>query len=264
MRFTALGQVRETLLTPGRDHELRIVRLPDRLWLFIDGAEVLAEDVPALDAPQLRLQGSWSELTGGDEVSFGELEVRASVLRPGRRVQLLEASLLADEGIEVTRARALQLRAAQLDAGRTAPTAAPPGPEHGRANDIRPRYRPMFSPDAVEIRFVAGAFYDRGPATAWFRLRVPLVAGEHASTLQRLAAAGDFGNGISSSLSWDEYVFINPDLTLYIERPPAGEWIAVEARTIIPADGIGVSEGVLYDERGRVGRATQALLITPR
>ena len=197
-------------------------------------------------------------------VPLGELELRASVMRPGRRVQLLEASLLAGDGTEVIRARALQLRAAHLDAGWTAVTAPPPGPEQGRLNDVRPPYRPMFSPDAIEVRFVAGTFHGRGPATAWFRLRIPLVAGEDPSPLQRLAAAGDFGNGISSSLSWDEYLFINPDLTLYVERAPAGEWIAVEAQTIIPADGVGVSEGILYDERGRVGRATQALLVAPR
>ena len=82
--------------------------------------------------------------------------------------------------------------------------------------------------------------------------------------MQRLAAAGDFGNGISTILPWDEYVFINPDLTLYIERPPAGEWIALEAQTTIAPDGIGTAESVLYDARGRVGRATQALLVAPR
>ena len=84
------------------------------------------------------------------------------------------------------------------------------------------------------------------------------------SPFQRLAAAGDFGNGISATLSWDDYLFINPDLTLYIEREPVGEWICLESETRIARDGIGVAESVLYDERGRVGRATQALLVAPR
>ena len=117
----------------------------------------------------------------------------------------------------------------------------------------------MFSPDAMEIRFVAGTFMARGPATAWFRLRVPVVAGEPVTALQRLAAAGDFGNGISAPVSWDDYVFINPDLTLSVERVPEGEWIALESTTRIAAGGIGVSESVLYDERGRIGRAVQSL-----
>ena len=105
---------------------------------------------------------------------------------------------------------------------------------------------------------------DGGPCTAWFRLRSPIVAGETPSPLQRLAAAGDFGNGISATLSWDDYLYINPDLTLYIEREPVGEWICLESETRIARGGIGVAESVLYDERGRVGRATQALLVAPR
>ena len=78
------------------------------------------------------------------------------------------------------------------------------------------------------------------------------------------AAAGDFGNGISAVLDWSKYAFINPDLTLYIERPPAGEWICLDASTRIAPGGIGGAESVLYDQRGRVGRAIQALLVAPR
>jgi hypothetical protein len=121
----------------------------------------------------------------------------------------------------------------------------------------------MFAPDAIEIRFVSGE-WAKGPCTAWFRLVSPIVPGEQPSALQRLAAAGDFGNGISATLSWDDYLFINPDLTLYIEREPDGEWICLDARTRIGAGGVGVAESVLYDERGRVGRATQSLLVAPR
>jgi hypothetical protein len=121
----------------------------------------------------------------------------------------------------------------------------------------------MFAPDAIEILFVAGE-WGQGPCTAWFRLRRALVGDETPSPLQRLAAAGDFGNGISATLSWDDYMFINPDLTLYVEREPVGEWICLDSATRIATDGIGVAESVLYDERGRVGRATQALLVAPR
>ncbi|HEY8764790.1 MAG TPA: thioesterase family protein [Solirubrobacteraceae bacterium] len=190
------------------------------------------------------------------------LQVHAEVVRPGRRVQLMEASLWSDEGVEVVRARALQVQAANAPA--TALVPAPDGPEEGAPNDLEAPYRPMFAPDTMEIRFVAGEFRARGPATAWFRMRVPLVEGEEATPLQSLAAAGDFGNGISSPLNWDEYVFINPDLTLYIDRPPQGEWICLDARTTIAEGGIGVSESVLYDRAGMVGRATQALLVAPR
>ncbi len=195
-------------------------------------------------------------------IPVGPLEIQADVVRPGRRVQLLEGSIFVD-GLEVVRARALQVQTADAGAGAGESTPPPPGPEHGRAPELRVPHHPMFAFDAIEIVFVVGG-WGRGPCTAWFRLRRPIVAGETPSAFQRLAAAGDFGNGISATLSWDDYLYINPDLTLYIEREPVGEWICLESETRIAPDGIGVAESVLYDERGRVGRATQALLVAPR
>ncbi|MBV9339000.1 MAG: thioesterase family protein [Solirubrobacterales bacterium] len=197
-------------------------------------------------------------------VPVGPLEVRADVVRPGRRVRLLEASVLAD-GVEVVRATALQVQMADAGGAGAGSEAVPPppGPEQGRPAEIPVPHRPMFAFDAVEVVFVAG-HWGGGPSTAWFRLRGPIVAGETPSALQRLAAAGDFGNGISATLSWYEYLYINPDLTLYVERAPVGEWICLESQTRISPGGIGLAESVLYDRRGRVGRATQALLIAPR
>ncbi len=199
---------------------------------------------------------------------LGELDVEAQVVRRGRRVQLLEGSIRTPDGTEVVKGRALQVRLADPSASPTPSFPPPAGPEQGREHEpggegFVPPYTPMFAPDAIEIRFVRGIF-GRGPSTAWFRMRVPIVAGEEASPLQRLAAAADFGNGISAVLPWEQYVFINPDLTLYVERPPAGEWVCLEAETIVAPDGIATAESVLYDERGRVGRAIQALLVAPR
>jgi hypothetical protein len=93
---------------------------------------------------------------------------------------------------------------------------------------------------------------------------VSLIAGEQPSPLQCLAAAADFGNGISAILPWEGHLFINPDLTIYIDRPPRGEWICLQSATILAPGGAGIAESVLYDMRGRVGRALQALLVAPR
>ncbi len=197
-------------------------------------------------------------------VPLGALRLQATIARPGRRVQLLEASLTDEDETEVVRARALRVRAADPSVPATPPMPAPPGPEHGQVRFLRAPHRPTFTPDAVEVRFVEGGFMEGGSAVAWFRLQVELVAGEAPSGLQRLAAAGDFGNGISSALSFEEYLFINPDLTLYVDREPVGEWIGLRSETRIAGGGIGISESVLYDEHGRVGRATQALFVARR
>lgn len=197
-------------------------------------------------------------------VPLGPLALQARVARPGGRVPLLEASLLAGEQ-EVCRATALRIR---RDDGVRAPApaaeGAPAGPDAGTLLESPQARATSFAWHAMEIRFTAGTFWDVGPAFAWFRLRVPLVAGERPSPLQRLAAAGDFGNGIAAAVPWRSHVFINPDLTLYVERPPEGEWVGLDAQTRLGPAGAGVSDSVLFDERGRVGRAQQALYVAER
>lgn len=196
-------------------------------------------------------------------IPIGEVSVEAAVVRPGRRVQLYEATMRDGTGTDVVRARALAVRLANSRGRDTGLGVIPRSPEYGRYNDLMPEIRPMFAPDGVEIRFVGGRF-GGGDSTAWFRLRMPVVDDEEPTALQTLAAAADFGNGISASLSWDEYMFINPDLTIYIEREPVGEWVCLQATTRIAPEGIGLAESVLYDVRGRVGRALQSLLVAPR
>jgi len=199
-------------------------------------------------------------------VPLTPLDLSTRVLRPGRRVQLIEATLRAGEQ-EVVRATALRIRSDAVPA----PAADGVSPPHGGPGTSEPIHMPafergptMFARDGMEVRFAKGAFADVGPAFAWFRLRAPLVAGEVPSPLQRLAAAGDFGNGIATAVSWATHVFINPDLTLYVERMPEGEWVGLDAITRVGDAGIGVSDSALYDERGRVGRAQQGLYVAER
>ncbi len=191
------------------------------------------------------------------------LTVAARLARPGKRVQLVEATLAAD-GTDVARAVGLRIRRTSLALPPGLAVAAPPpGPEAGTpttspwATDA-----PAFHKDAVEHRFVAGGFDRPGPATDWIRLRVPLVAGEPTSPLARVAAVADFGNGISWVLSrLDGWRFINPDLTIHLHRVPAGEWVCLEAETAVEPSGVGTAESRLWDERGPLGRALQSLLV---
>lgn len=200
-------------------------------------------------------------------VPLGELTVAVEVVRPGRRVTLLDAVLRDGEGTEVTRARALLVRPSDTTPP-TPPRGGPPpfpGPEKGARNDWETSHRRRtFATEGMELRFVRGRFLEPGDAVAWFRLRHPLVEGQPVHPLASVAAAGDFGNGIAAVLDWDEYLFINPDLTIYVERPPVDEWVALESRTRIEAGSVGVAESVMWDRRGRIGHATQSLVIGPR
>ena len=200
-------------------------------------------------------------------VPLAELVLTTSVLRPGRKVQLIETRV-EWEGVDVARAIALQIRRAPHPEVQTSDAApAWPGPESvdPATSDAGTVGVAMtaFHTDAVDMRFVAGRFQGRGPSTVWMRLRCPVVSGEEPSPLQRVAAVADFGNGISSVLPWEQWLFINPDLTVSVHRLPRGEWVGLDAVTRLGALGVGQAESVLFDEEGVLGRAVQSLIIEP-
>ena len=142
------------------------------------------------------------------------------------------------DGIEVALGRALRIRTADMDLPRTARHAglpfAPPASGVAMVPNGAPR---AFHSEGAELRFVKGAFESPGPATVWVRLRVPVVAGEQPTPLERVATAADFGNGVSSPLSYDDWLFINPDLTIHVSRLPVGEWVGLESRTLADPKG---------------------------
>ena len=111
---------------------------------------------------------------------------------------------------------------------------------------------------AMELRIAEGAIGE-GRATAWLRMRMPLVLGQPTSPLCRVAIAADSGNGVSARLDWRRWLFINPDLTIHVHRVPRGEWVGLEAITEVEPHGIGLAASVLHDEDGPLGRGLQAL-----
>ena len=117
--------------------------------------------------------------------------------------------------------------------------------------------------ELVENRLAEGKFFD-GPCAVWFHMNHPLVKGEAPSPYQRVAVAADSGNGISASLDFSKYVFVNCDLTVNLFRRPVGEWICLEARSLFGGNGCGLAESALCDEEGVVGQATQSLAVRLR
>jgi hypothetical protein len=193
-------------------------------------------------------------------VPLGLVTVRARTIRPGKKVQLVEATLVADER-EVARTIGLRIRETDLPL----PERAPPerlavGPEDVEVLQFE-RMGPLNFGSAMDLAPVTGGPRQVGPATVWFRLKVPLIAGETPTPLMRAAAAADFGNGVSSVVDWNEgWVFINPDLTMYLNRYPEGEWVGVDAVTHPSDRGVGYAEVALHDVTGRFGRSVQSLL----
>ena len=201
-------------------------------------------------------------------VPLSALAVRTSLLRPGRRVQLVGTSVSAGDA-EVARSVALRIRKADLPAAQTAPEGiAWPGPESltARVESVPTADESLvaYHSHAIEMRFISGHLDQSGPATVWMRLRFPLLAAEQPTPLQRVAAVADFGNGMSSVLRWDRWTFVNPDLTIGLHRLPEGEWVGLDSVTRIGAAGAGQAESLLFDEAGPIGRAMQSLFVDPR
>jgi Acyl-CoA thioesterase C-terminal domain/Acyl-CoA thioesterase N-terminal domain len=200
---------------------------------------------------------------------IAELTVATRTLRGGRSVELIEATLRSGD-LELMRATALRIRTADLNlpAGPGLPAGLVPGPRlpgpsAGRVEPFFPTGQEVGYHTAMEFRFVAGSFLELGPATVWMRMRHPLVPGEPPSPLCRVLIAADSGNGVSAALDFRTWRFINPDLTVYLLRYPAGEWVALEASTAA-ADGIGLADTSLHDEEGPIGRSAQALFVDRR
>jgi Thioesterase-like superfamily len=232
-------------------------------------------------------------------IPFAPLTLSTRIVRPGRRVQELAAELRTaaqrpqgsgahrakprlgaggDPGsVEqelVCRASALRVQEVPADlraeVARHEGSAAPAqqalaGPETGKAVRfaLDGSGGSSFATTAMEMRWLDDP-QALGPARVWMRLRHPLLPGEPPTPLTRLAATADFGNGISAALPFEEYLFINADLTIHLQRPPRGEWIGLDARTLLHGGGSGLSESVLHDEYGAIGRAFQTLVVQPR
>jgi hypothetical protein len=220
--------------------------------LLARALEALAPD------PERTLARITLEILG--PVPVDEVEVQAAVVRPGRSVAMLEAELRAG-GRTAMRARAWSvLRAAAEDV--TDSAATPPRPD---AESPGPRTWPYSGYlHSVEWRFARGGWDEPGPATAWTRLRVPIVPDEEPTPLQRVLAVADSGSGISWVLSFGDWLFINPELTVHLQREAQGEWISLEAETTIAQGGTGLARSVLSDERGPVAYGAQSLLVAPR
>jgi acyl-coenzyme A thioesterase PaaI-like protein len=236
---------------------------------------------PGAELPVARLSFSFLR-----PIPMAPLQLTTRMTRPGRRVQELEAELHAD-GVLVCQARALRLQPTpeelpELALAQVAEHSPPPlpGPQEGHPIHfaLDDSDHKSFAATAMEMRFLSGqpltgelpevdttkAHAPVGHAQVWMRLRHPLLPGDALTPLARVAGTADFGNGVSAVLPFEDYLFINADLNITLGRRPVGEWIALDARTLLHPGGIGWAESVLHDEQGPLGLATQALVVQRR
>ena len=197
-------------------------------------------------------------------VPLAPLRIERTMVRPGKKVQIVQGSLFSGD-TEVVRATALRMRTidpAYDDMGTNSEVEPLPPPGTPTTFPFAQGRPPGFW-NVVELSPAVGTFAApvNGRTAVWFRLRVPVIAGEEPSPLQRVAAVADFGNGMGMAVDRERFSFINPDLTVILHREPVGEWVALDGTSHAEGSGVGVAETVLHDERGRIGRGIQTILL---
>jgi hypothetical protein len=219
-------------------------------------AALLGRAVEAMARPGMRVVRLTFDIAR--PVPIAPLTVTASTVREGRSVMVIQAAIEP-----YIRCAALVIRTADDEAPPTG-TVEAPRLDDAEEKPFFPVPYPVGYHTAMEVRFAAGSFLQHGPATAWMRMRVPLVEGEQPSPLTRVLVAADSGNGVSNVLDFDRYLFVNADLTVHLVRYPLGEWVCLDAATSIDSSGIGLADTALHDQQGQIGRCAQSLFVARR
>ena len=232
----------------------------------------------AFGRPELRVVRISMDFLG--PVPRATVRVETELLRPGRRTQLSQASLWAGDR-QVASARVWHLAtAAQGTNGAngadvTGGAKGVKGVEESSplpADLPEPHEQRFFDGDdewgygqATEWRIVSGGYASStGAADVWTRVRIPLIAGRPLTGLNRFAIVADSANGLSAPLSFTDWLFIPPGVTMHLHRYPVGDWVRLTAASDAGQDGIGLTEGTLSDVAGRCGTVAQPLLVAPR
>lgn len=188
-----------------------------------------------------------------------ECEIQVETLRPGRTIELLEATLRIN-GRTLVRARAWLLASLDTEAvagGAPEPLTPPEALDSWEMSSLWPGgyiasldTRPLAPPRP-------------GRTTAWVSTRLSLVAGESASPLASYVALVDTANGIAVRQPPTEWMYPNVDLTLHFHRQPEGPWTGLDTTVVFGGTGQGVTSSVLHDVNGPVGHAQQMLTVRP-
>jgi hypothetical protein len=192
-------------------------------------------------------------------VPMDVVDVRVEVVRPGRTIELVEATYGHGDRTGI------RLRAWLQQPRDTAEIA-------GEGFDPIPRPDEMAPWDPTTIwrgGYLASAQVRRestGPGRSryWVRTDVPLLADEEVSTLARMTGLFDIANGMAVRADPTRVHFPNIDLTAHLVRPPQGEWTGFDTRVTFGPGGLGLTSSVIHDHRGPLGTVAQSLTVRPR
>ncbi len=226
--------------------------------------------------PPAALLGGAMARFGDDADDFAMAKVTTELVKPvplrplclvvemergGRTAQRLKAELRCDRQV-VAFARGLRLRKHEVQ-GASLPIDAWPMPEELEEFEF-----PFFRHEtayhrAVELK-VAHGQWGSTPVGFWARTRIPLVAGVEDLPLERVLAIADAQSGMGIPLDVRKFTFVNPEMTLYLDRMPSSEWLGFDIRSSAGPHGVGLAQSALRDLHQEIGRSAQSLVVRPR
>lgn len=212
-------------------------------------AHAVEQDRDARRDDDLRLARLSYDILGTLPMDVVEVDVR--VVRPGRTIELVEATLS-----HAGRA-GLVLRAWLLDRRDTRGVAG------SELEPIPPAAgMPEWDPSTVwPGGYIASARARRqevrpGRAAYWVESDVDLLD-EPSGPVARAARLFDIANGMTSRFTPEEVAYPNLDLTAHLFRDPVGPALGFDTRVSTGPDGAGLTHSVIHDIAGPVGTVDQ-------
>lgn len=191
-------------------------------------------------------------------IPIGEVELHVEVLRPGRTIELVRATLVHDQRPAVVlRAWLMQTIGTTAIAGSSFPAVR--GPEHVATWDATTVWEGGFVASAQVRREQS----EPGRAITWVRTPQPLIEGEEVSRTAAVAGLLDIANGMTVRADPRRVAFPNLDLTAHLFRQPRGEWLGLDTSVSFGPAGVGLTSSVLHDVDGPIGASAQILTVRP-
>lgn len=192
-------------------------------------------------------------------IPVAPLDIEVRTVRPGRSVELLEATASID-GRPALVARGWRMRPTPED--------FPVHGDHsGPAASRAPRERGAMMSFAhgegylsvVDFSFDSGSGDALGPAEAWGRSTIDLIDGETMTGWQHTVLVADSASGVSLATDPLTYPAINCDLVVSLHREPDVGWVHLSTETVGGPGAGAMTDTLLSDDHGRIGRSVQNL-----
>jgi hypothetical protein len=190
------------------------------------------------------------------------VEVVTRVVKDGYRLKVVDAEFIS-AGVSAGRATCQLLRKTENAPGTVW---RPPAWDAPKPDDIAPPPDPRAALGGMwAMRPIDGEFGKPAtrPRKTWMKEVRELVGGEPLTPFARVAVAADFASPFANS--GDQGLgYINSDVTVYLHREPAGEWIGFEVADHGATAGVAVAHCRVHDEEGPIGWASCTALAQQR